>query len=72
MERMAKLKNMDIDYQADDVLEFNELDNAQVIGNQSLSKQKENITNNIVRKRFIITLFTLFVMLVLLIVLTSI
>jgi len=62
MERMAKLKNTDT--KTDDVIEFYENDYIQNIQQQPLNKQKEKITNKVIRTRFIITLIILLVIIV--------
>ena len=67
MERMAKLKNMDIDFQEDDVIQFQEIDTAQSIGSQPLNKKKETITNKEIKSRLYITLMTLLIVIIVLI-----
>lgn len=67
MERTAKLKNMDIDFQEDDVVQFQEIDIAQSIGSQPLNKEKEPITNKEIKSRLYITLMTLLIVIVVLI-----
>ena len=47
MERTAKLKNMDIDFQEDDVVQFQEIDIAQSIGSQPLNKEKPSQTKKL-------------------------
>gem|GEM_PF-2358276 len=56
------MKNTDT--KTDDVIEFYENDYIQNIQQQPLNKQKEKITNKVIRTRFIITLIILLVIIV--------
>jgi hypothetical protein len=58
---------MDIDFQDDDVVQFQEIDIAQSIGSQPLNKEKEPITNKEIKSRLYITLMTLLIVIVVLI-----
>ena len=70
MERMGKLKNTDTNQK--ESVEFNRVDSGKSPGEQPLNEDKEVITNDVIRTRFLITLALLLIVIIFIIVISFI
>lgn len=70
MEGMVKLKNTDTNKKEE--VEFNRVDSGKSPGEQPLNEDKEVITNDVIRTRFLITLLLLLAVIVFIIIISFI
>ena len=70
MGRMEKLKNTDTNPK--EGVEFNRVDSGKAPGEQPLNEDKEVITNDVIRTRFLITLVLLLVIIISIIIISFI